>query len=55
MSFPLNNQLKAGLNSSALEKAVLDIVSGWRNRNLWLAMGLQDIRQRYRRSVLDMT
>jgi ABC-type polysaccharide/polyol phosphate export permease len=31
---------------------VLDIANGWRSRNLWLAMGLQDIRKRYRRSVL---
>jgi len=50
--FSLNAQLKAGLKSSSFQKAILDIVDGWRSRNLWLAMGIQDIRKRYRRSVL---
>ena len=29
-----------------------DLVSGWRSRELWAHLGWQDIRQRYRRSVL---
>jgi ABC-2 type transport system permease protein len=33
-------------------KAVDDLVGGWRQRQLWAHLGWQDIRQRYRRSVL---
>jgi ABC-2 type transport system permease protein len=33
-------------------KAVDDLVGGWRQRQLWGHLGWQDIRQRYRRSVL---
>lgn len=33
-------------------KAVDDLVDGWRQRELWAHLGWQDIRQRYRRSVL---
>jgi ABC-2 type transport system permease protein len=33
-------------------KAVDDLVGGWRQRELWAHLGWQDIRQRYRRSVL---
>jgi ABC-2 type transport system permease protein len=33
-------------------KAVDDLVDGWRQRQLWAHLGWQDIRQRYRRSVL---
>jgi ABC-type polysaccharide/polyol phosphate export permease len=51
-NLPLPAHLKAGLTSSNFEKAMLDIANGWRSRSLWLAMGLQDIRKRYRRSVL---
>ena len=29
-----------------------DLVAGWRSRELWGHLGWQDIRQRYRRSVL---
>jgi ABC-type polysaccharide/polyol phosphate export permease len=29
-----------------------DIVDGWRRRELWEMMALQDIRQRYQRSVI---
>ena len=50
--FPLFVHLKQGLNSSNLRKALQDIRDGWRHRNLWGTMGLQDIKQRYRRSVI---
>jgi ABC-2 type transport system permease protein len=33
-------------------RAVDDLVVGWRQRELWAHLGWQDIRQRYRRSVL---
>jgi len=52
MSFLSTVELKIGHRSSSFEKAVFDIIAGWRSRNLWFAMGLQEIRQRYRRSVL---
>jgi len=52
MSFLSTVQPKLRPSSSRFEKAVFDILDGWRSRNLWFAMGLQDIRQRYRRSVL---
>jgi ABC-2 type transport system permease protein len=38
--------------SISLTRAVDDLVSGWRQRALWGYLGWQDIRQRYRRSVL---
>lgn len=33
-------------------RAIDDLVDGWRQRELWGHLGWQDIRQRYRRSVL---
>ena len=45
-------QLKQGLTSRNLDKALLDIRNGWRRYSLWGTMGLQDIRQRYRRSII---
>jgi ABC-2 type transport system permease protein len=33
-------------------RALTDIWSGWEKRSLWMTIGLQDIRQRYRRSML---
>jgi ABC-2 type transport system permease protein len=36
----------------ALRRAVDDLVDGWRLKQLWGHLGWQDIRQRYRRSVL---
>lgn len=45
-------QLGEGLNSRNFRRAVADIVNGWQRRTLWGTMGLQDIRQRYRRSVI---
>jgi homopolymeric O-antigen transport system permease protein len=38
--------------SISLARAVDDLRSGWRHRVLWGHLGWQDIRQRYRRSVL---
>jgi ABC-2 type transport system permease protein/lipopolysaccharide transport system permease protein len=35
-----------------LRQALTDIAEGWRRRPLWGTMGLQDIRRRYRRSVI---
>jgi len=35
-----------------MSRATADIVGGWRRRVLWGTMGLHDIRQRYRRSIL---
>ncbi|MCF7983335.1 MAG: ABC transporter permease [Thiohalocapsa sp.] len=51
-SVSLMAQLKHGLTRENYQKAVADIVGGWRRRSLWGTMGLQDIRQRYRRSVI---
>lgn len=45
-------QLRHGLTYSNLIKAVNDIRDGWARRSLWATMGVQDIRQRYRRSVI---
>lgn len=39
-------------SSRAWRGAMLDIRNGWRQRALWGHLGWQDIRQRYRRSVL---
>src|SRR3954468_17634150 len=38
--------------SVSFSRAVLDLRSGWEQRALWGHLGWQDIRQRYRRSVL---
>jgi len=38
--------------SRAWSRAVGDLAEGWRHRELWGHLGWQDIRQRYRRSVL---
>ncbi|MGY2004900.1 galactan export ABC transporter permease subunit Wzm/RfbD [Blastococcus sp. SYSU DS1024] len=37
---------------SAWRKTLADLTGGWRQRELWGHLGWQDIRQRYRRSVL---
>jgi ABC-2 type transport system permease protein len=39
-------------SNAAWTAARRDLVSGWRQRELWAHLGWQDIRQRYRRSVL---
>jgi ABC-2 type transport system permease protein len=38
--------------SRSLRRAVDDLRAGWRQRSLWGYLGWQDIKQRYRRSVL---
>ena len=38
--------------SASLSRALEDLRSGWQQRELWGHLGWQDIRQRYRRSVL---
>jgi hypothetical protein len=50
--FWLTNQLKTGFTKRNLFKAVKDIRSGWARRALWSTMGMQDIKHRYRRSVI---
>ena len=39
-------------NNRAWSAALGDLADGWRQRQLWSHLGWQDIRQRYRRSVL---
>lgn len=46
----LFEQLRAGMNARNRRLAVNDIVGGLRRAPLWLVMGSQEIRQRYRRS-----
>lgn len=38
--------------SRTFSMAFADLVSGWRQHELWLQLGWQDIKQRYRRSTL---
>lgn len=40
------------LNFSNRRKALDDLRDGWRKRELWTTLGLHDIRQRYRRSMI---
>ena len=42
----------AAAQSKTLTRAWGDLVDGYRRRELWLHLGWQDIKQRYRRSVL---
>lgn len=48
----LSVQLRYALSGAHFRKAVADIWNGWNRRALWMTIGLHDIRQRYRRSVL---
>ncbi len=41
-----------GPGSRTFARAVGDLTAGWRQRNLWGHLGLQDIKQGYRRSVI---
>lgn len=45
-------QLQHGLKREQFERALHDIRAGWDRRELWMTLGLQDVRQRYRRSKL---
>ena len=44
--------IDAAAQSKTLTRAWGDLVDGYRRRELWLHLGWQDIKQRYRRSVL---
>jgi ABC-2 type transport system permease protein len=46
------DQFRRGLEVTQLKRAWTDLVDGWQRRALWGTMGLHDIRQRYRRSVI---
>ncbi|MBP2340130.1 ABC-2 type transport system permease protein [Saccharothrix coeruleofusca] len=39
-------------NSRTFARAIADVREGWQNRELWGHLGWQDIKQRYRRSVI---
>jgi ABC-2 type transport system permease protein/lipopolysaccharide transport system permease protein len=45
-------QLSYALNPPQFRRALADIAEGWRHRALWTTIGLHDIRQRYRRSII---
>ncbi|QGU33264.1 ABC transporter permease [Thermochromatium tepidum] len=45
-------QLQHGLRREQIKRALHDIRAGWDRRELWMTLGLQDVRQRYRRSKL---
>jgi len=46
------SQLRQGFNAVQFSKAVADIRRGWERRDLWGMLGIHEIRQRYRRSVI---
>jgi ABC-2 type transport system permease protein/lipopolysaccharide transport system permease protein len=48
----LSAQWRKGLKADNLRLAWRDIGNGWRGRELWVTIGLHDLRQRYRRSML---
>lgn len=50
--FWLKSQLEQGLTRRNFALAIKDIHDGWARRALWSTMGMQDIRHRYRRSVI---
>ncbi|MFW0797041.1 ABC transporter permease [Gordonia sp. CPCC 205515] len=55
MSSVVNDEIPAPpaeSDSRTLRRAITDLAEGLRNRELWLHLGWQDIKQRYRRSVL---
>ncbi len=45
-------QMRQGLSANQFHRGLRDIAEGWRRRRLWLTLGMHDIRQRYRRSVI---
>jgi hypothetical protein len=49
---PSLGQFLRALESPRWKKALSDIAEGWRRRELWEVMALQEIRQRYQRSVI---
>jgi ABC-2 type transport system permease protein len=54
MSAPVDDRPSAPVSadSRSWSRAVADLRQGWRQRSLWGYLGWQDIKQRYRRSVL---
>ena len=48
----LSAQWRDGLKIENFRRAWRDIREGWRGRELWITIGLHDLRQRYRRSML---
>lgn len=50
--FWLIAQFRLGLTRGQFRKAILDITQGWKRRALWGTIGMQEIRKRYRRSVI---
>ena len=48
----LSAQWRDGLRTENFRRAWRDIHEGWRGRELWITIGLHDLRQRYRRSML---
>ena len=49
---PLLSQIRHGLRPDQIQRALHDIAAGWERRELWMTLGLHDVRQRYRRSKL---
>ncbi|MBK5965828.1 ABC transporter permease [Thiocystis minor] len=49
---PLISQLRQGMRRENIGNALRDIGAGWKRRELWMTLGLHDVRQRYRRSKL---
>jgi ABC-2 type transport system permease protein len=45
-------QMRYALDGEQFRRALADIWGGWEKRALWTTLGLRDIRQRYRRSVI---
>ena len=52
VSSALIQQLRHGLQTVQLCRALKDIRDGWQHRELWGTLGLHEVRQRYRRSTL---
>lgn len=50
--FWLIDQLRAGLGIANLRKALIDLRDGFSRAELWTTMGMQEIRDRYRRSII---
>ena len=48
----LGVQIKYALDRQQFRRALSDLWDGWRKRALWMTIGLHDVRQRYRRSVI---
>ena len=48
----LDAQIKYALDPKQFRRALSDIWDGWRKKTLWMTIGLHDVRQRYRRSVI---